>query len=177
MKKTGIIGIFIIILIICLAVILFYIVDLTMLSENTVGDANTVNNTALNTSSSNTTNDIKNENTVTTDNATNDVFYSKEEMGNAKYSKDQLNNFSIEIKGMTNDISKYINDMSKFETDIKEYMYKNGLVDANVLEVQRSEYQESTKRLGIVFKLNNKAEDKIRVIISENNNIDISDYK
>ena len=110
------------------------------------------------------------------DSTTNDVFYNKEETGNTKYSENQLDNVSIEINGITEDISKHIKNQSEFIKAIKEYIYKNGLVDATAMEVQKYEYQENTDRLGIIFVLNNTNENKLRVIVNANGKIDISDY-
>ena len=185
MKKTKLIGIIIWILIIAFIVILFFIANLTILKPQKGGDTN--NNTEINDENtnskniSNTTNENivssdKIENTTTTNN-TNDVFYNTEETGTARYSQDQLNNFSFELKGLTDDNLKYINNIDNFNLSLKEYIYKHGLVDATIGEVQKSEYQESTNRLGIIIKLNNPKEDKLRVIISSGDKIDISNYK
>ena len=73
-------------------------------------------------------------------------------------------------------VEKHIKIQSEFIKAIKEYIYKNGLVDATAMEVEKYEYQESTGRLGIIFKLNNPDENKLRVIINANGNIDISNY-
>lgn len=178
MKKTKILGILIFLLIIILIIVLLYIASLTVLNTNTL--ENSVNNidNSINIEKKenvlNNNNVIQNENNST--NNTNDVFYSQEEMGNAKYTKDQLNNFSIKINGINGEIKKYINDIDEFNFQIKEYVYKQGLVDATEMDVQKYEYQESTGRLGILFKLNNPNGNRLRVIINSNGNIDISDY-
>ena len=59
---------------------------------------------------------------------------------------------------------------------IKQYIYKYGFFDATIAEVQKYEYQDTTGRIGIIFKLNNPDENRLRVIINSNGNIDISDY-
>lgn len=191
MKKTKVIGILIIILVILLTIVLFFITDLTLLNTtsndeyvnttNNIEKNNVQNEVASNTvSNENSTNNTVNSNTNSTnssnDSTTNDVFYNKEETGNTKYSENQLDNVSIEINGITEDISKHIKNQSEFIKAIKEYIYKNGLVDATAMEVQKYEYQENTDRLGIIFVLNNTNENKLRVIVNANGKIDISDY-
>lgn len=194
MKKTKVIGILIIILVILLTVVLFFIADLTLLNTTSNDEyVNTTNNieknnvqdevTSNTVSNENSTNNTVNSNLNTTnstnssnDSTTNDVFYNKEETGNTKYSENQLDNVSIEINGITEDISKHIKNQSEFIKAIKEYIYKNGLVDATAMEVQKYEYQENTDRLGIIFVLNNTNENKLRVIVNANGKIDISDY-
>ena len=191
MKKTKVIGILIIILVILLTIVLFFITDLTLLNTTSNDEyVNTTNNieknnvqnevTSNTVSNENSTNNTVNSNTNTTnssnDSTTNDVFYIKEETGNTKYSENQLDNVSIEINGITEDISKHIKNQSEFIKAIKEYIYKNGLVDATAMEVQKYEYQENTDRLGIIFVLNNTNENKLRVIVNANGKIDISDY-
>ena len=191
MKKTKVIGILIIILVILLTIVLFFITDLTLLNTTSNDEyVNTTNNieknnvqnevTSNTVSNENSTNNTVNSNTNSTDSSndstTNDVFYNKEETGNTKYSENQLDNVSIEINGITEDISKHIKNQSEFIKAIKEYIYKNGLVDATAMEVQKYEYQENTDRLGIIFVLNNTNENKLRVIVNANGKIDISDY-
>ena len=191
MKKTKVIGILIIILVILLTIVIFFITDLTLLNTTSNDEyVNTTNNieknnvqnevTSNTVSNENSTNNTVNSNTNSTnssnDSTTNDVFYNKEETGNTKYSENQLDNVSIEINGITEDISKHIKNQSEFIKAIKEYIYKNGLVDATAMEVQKYEYQENTDRLGIIFVLNNTNENKLRVIVNANGKIDISDY-
>ena len=194
MKKTRLIGVIIFILVIALIIVLFFIANLTILKTDNQVDANNIVSNQINdnvnsvnqnvsVNSINNTNvneDIQNsvseENTVNNTD-TNDVFYNTEETGTVKYSENQLNNFSFEIKGISDEDLKYINDVDNFNLTVKEYVYKHGLVDATIGEVQKSEYQESTNRLGIILKLNNPNEDKLRVIVSSGNKIDISNYK
>ncbi len=194
MKKTKVIGILIIILVILLTVVLFFIADLTLLNTNNNDNyVNTTNDkgnsivqnevTSNNVSNEISTNNVVNSNgnatnlaNSTNESAFNDVFYNDEEKGNTKYNENQLDNVSIEINGITEDISKHIKNQSEFIKAIKEYIYKNGLVDATAMEVQKYEYQENTDRLGIIFVLNNTNENKLRVIVNANGKIDISDY-
>lgn len=196
MKKTRLIGVIIFILIIALTIVLFFIANLTILKTDNQVDANNIVSNQINdnvnsvnqnvsVNSTNNTNASVNENiqnSVSEENTvnntdTNDVFYNTEETGTVKYSENQLNNFSFEIKGITDEDLKYINDVDNLNLTVKEYVYKHGLVDATIGEVQKSEYQESTNRLGIILKLNNPNEDKLRVIVSSGNKIDISNYK
>ena len=170
MKKTKIIGFFIFLLIICLMIVLLFIANLTILKKDNSNTGNYENG--------NIKNEIANNESTTNNNSyINGILSVEEEVGGVEYSREQLNNFEFEIKGITNEISRYINDLDEFNIEIKEYIFKNGLVDATLAEVQRYEYQENTNRLGIVFKLNNPKEDKIRVIVNSNGKIDISEYK
>ena len=170
MKKTKMIGFSIFLLLICLMIVLLFIANLTILKSDN-SDLNSVGK-------ENTKNEIKTEDTAINNTSyINGILSVEEEVGGVEYSREYLNNFKFEIKGMTNDISKYINDVDEFFILIKEYVFKNGLVDATYAEVERYEYQESTSRLGIIFKLDNTDEDKIRVIVNPNGKIDISEYK
>lgn len=170
MKKTKIIGFFIFLLIICLVIVLLFIANLTILKKDSSNTDNYEN--------VNIKNEITNNESTTNNNSyINGILSVEEEVGGVEYSRDQLNNFEFEIKGITSEISKYIEDLDEFNIQMKEYIFKNGLVDATLAEVQKYEYQESTSRLGIVFKLNNPKEDKIRVIVNPNGKIDISEYK
>ena len=90
---------------------------------------------------------------------------------------DPTNNYSFEVKGITQEISKYIQDIDEFNKAIKQYIVDNHYVNVTNAEVQKYEYQESTSRLGIVFKLDNPKEDKIRVIVNPDGKIDISKYE
>lgn len=153
MKKTKIIGILVIILIICLSIVLTFLASITMLDEK--------NDTVTAKGNQNTENvDIFETNNVIEENINNNV-----------------KTFPFEIQGMTSDILKYVNDIEGLNTAVKEYIYKYGLFDVTVAEVQKYEYQESTKRLGIIFKLNNPNKDRLRVIINDNGKIDISNYE
>lgn len=196
-----IIGVLIIILTIILAIILFYIADLTMLStnksnsgDNTISEDNSsaVNNATI----SNTTNDIENNtitnstqnnvanneisdstqnNTITNNSsATNNIIGEKDTNETDIYFAEP--NYSIEINGITDDISKHIKNREEFNKELTKYVFDNGLSNANSMEVQKYEYQESTDRLAIIFVLDNPDEDKLRVIINSNGNIDISNY-
>lgn len=190
MKKTKVIGVLIIILVILLTVVLFFIADLTLLNtkndgnyaniitdnENNVQNEMTSDNISNESSTNNDVNSSRNSTNITNNSTTNDVFYNKEETGNTKYSENQLDNFSVEINGITDDISKHIKNQSEFIKAIKEYIYKNGLVDATAMEVQKYEYQENTDRLGIIFMLNNPNQNRLRVIVNANGKIDISNY-
>lgn len=170
-----IIGILIIILTILLAVVLFYIADLTMLkkegnNDNTINKINvnsikssdnnsTVNHNATNNTQNNVSNNIVGENDLNES----DIYFDK-------------SNYSVEINGITDEISKYIKDQNELKKKLIEFVWNNGLANSSSMEVEKYEYQESTGRLGIIFKLNNPDENKLRVIINANGNIDISNY-
>ena len=149
MKKTKIIGALIFILIIFLFIILTAIASITMLGNES--NANKIFNNSLNNDTSNVTNNTVNNNS-------------------------NVQTFSFELQGITSEMEQYIKDVNKLSESVKQYIYKYGFFDVTVAEVEKYEYQESTGRLGIIFKLNNLDENKLRVIINANGNIDISNY-
>lgn len=162
MKKTNIIGILILILLVILLVIILFIANLTLLKEK---DENEVINENSNNIIENST-----ENTNSSDNfsANNNVAKSVVPA--------TVDDFNFEVKGITPEISKYIENIEDFKKSIKEFVYKYGMVDATFAEVQKYEYQESTNRLGIIFKLNDPAGDKLRVIVDSNGEVSILYY-
>ncbi len=187
MKKTKIIGILIFILIICLVIILTVIASMTMLGDgkedneifnntnNSIGNVsnNMINNTNIsseNTNSSNVLNSIGNTNSISNTNET------ENNVNNELNINSNVKTFSFELQGITSEMAQYIKSEEKLTEAIKQYVYKYGFFDATIAEVQKYEYQETTGRLGIIFKLNNPDENRLRVIINSNGNIDISDY-
>ncbi len=182
MKKTKLIGIFIVILVCILFGLLIIMIDLKVLRNENINQ--TIDNTSINENKndSNVVNDnvtlgnqVENEqqNAMTEDEYI-DFYGDGEQIENMEYTPEQLNNFSFELQGMTDDILRYITDIEKFNQNIKEYIYKHGLVDATIGTVSKYEYQESTNRLGIIFDLNNPSNDKLLVIINANGSIDIT---
>lgn len=205
MKKSKVIGIIIFILLLCLGILAYFIIDLAggNLSEKiNISQTNEVENTAdltnsttISTNSTNNTisrnetnitdnNSISNmvnantssnitntsTNNTTNSSSSNDIF--GDDINN---DKNQANNGSFEIKGITNDILQYISDIDNFNIVVKEYILNN-FQNVTSAEVQKYEYQENTSRLGIILKLNNQNEDKLRVIVNQDGKIDISNY-
>ena len=152
---------------------------------NTDGSSLTNTSNSINTNSINQDTGITNGNLTEANNnlnqsTTNTVIdddFETDETGSAQYTPDSLNNFPFEWQGMTDEIAKYIKDMEELNTNIKKYFYDNGIIDATVVEVQKYEYQDATKRLGMIVKLNTPKGEKLRIIINENGTIDISELE
>jgi probable serine/threonine-protein kinase tsuA len=138
-------------------------------SENTNNTTNTVNSVE-NTNSSNVLNSIGNTNSISNTNET------ENNVNNELNINSNVKTFSFELQGITSEMAQYIKSEEKLTEAIKQYIYKYGFFDATIAEVQKYEYQETTGRIGIIFKLNNPDENRLRVIINSNGNIDISDY-
>lgn len=146
-------------------------------TSNTTNDI--VNNTITNSTQNNvannaTSNSTQNDTITANSSAMNNVIGEKDTNETDIYFAEP--NYSIEINGITDDISKHIKDQDEFNKELTKYVFDNGLSNANSMEVQKYEYQESTDRLAIIFILDNSARNRLRVIINSNGNIDISNY-
>ena len=144
----------------------------TNINSENINSTNTTNSVE-NTNSANLTNNIGNTSINNTDNNTNET---QNSVNNELNINPNVKTFPFELQGITSDMEQYIKDVDELSENVKQYIYKYGLFDVTVAEVQKYEYQESTGRLGIIFKLNNPDENKLRVIINANGNIDISNY-
>lgn len=176
MKKTKFIGITIFILVICLLGIIYFVVKLSNDSE--IGSSNQIDvNNLTEEEKENLIMQYESSEKETNTSILDENVNKEGETGNAKYSKEQLNQFSFEITGLTNEVKKYISDVDKFKETVKEYIYLNGLVDATAGNIEKYEYQENTNRFGMKLSLNNNDEDALRIIINlDTNKIDISEY-
>lgn len=76
--------------------------------------------------------------------------------GGAEYTTDELKNFEIKINNLDNDVKNKIKNYNKFILDMKEYMYKNGFVQADIAEYIGIKEEES--KMTIYFKLNDSNE-------------------
>ena len=113
---------------------------------------------------------IDDENVVDTNNIDDDyIFYHEDETGIAEYSKEELNRFEFNIIDIPNELQSYINNINDFNMNIKEYIYKNGLVQASVAK-------QETNVILITFSLNDENKTNLFVKINFNdNNMQISD--
>ena len=59
----------------------------------------------------------------------------KNKNGGSAYTKEELNNIDLQINGLTDEIKAYLTDSDKLETEIKEYIYLNGLIDTTVANI------------------------------------------
>lgn len=73
--------------------------------------------------------------------------------GGAEYTTDELKTFEIKINNLDNNVKNKIKDYNKFILAMKEYIYKNGLVQADTAEYIGIKEEES--KIIIRFKLNN----------------------
>ena len=105
-----------------------------------------------------------------------DIFYDEEETGVEKYTTSQLNNFSFEIKGMSNDLKNYINSEDSFYIAVKEFVYKHGLVDASTGNITKWELKKDSNKIVIYMVLDNKSKNTLLISVNLNNN-DINVYK
>lgn len=86
------------------------------------------------------------------------------EEGGEAYNDAQLNNFDITIERMEKEIEKEIKDMDDFELEFKEYIYLNGLVDANIATIES--YNINGNELKINFQLNNPSATKMTCTVN-----------
>lgn len=172
MKKTKLIGCVIIVLIICLIIVMLFIANLTVLKKNNIITNNNIDyNTKESVNNNVSENVTTEEENINLNTNSNSVLVSKD---NIPVSVDD---FSFDIKGVTEEMSKHIKNMDEFNKSIKEFIYKYGLFDATFAEVEKYEYQESTDRLGIIFKLNDPVGNRLRVIVNSDNEIDVLLYE
>lgn len=87
----------------------------------------------------------------------NDISYVQESGG--EYNSSQLNNFNFELVNMNEEVIKKIKEPDKFRKYMKEYLYKNGKIEADKAEYLS--YRTDNNFLVIKFKLNDKNETRI----------------
>ncbi|MBR2705586.1 MAG: hypothetical protein IKG14_00865 [Clostridia bacterium] len=88
-----------------------------------------------------------------------------EKGGTVEYSREILNHFDLKIIG-TSEIKKKANvDEEKFYIDMKEYLYKNGLVKAT--EAKYKDYESNNQFTIISYELND--ENRTTVFVKINN--------
>lgn len=91
-----------------------------------------------------------------------------EKGGPVEYTEEILEHFELRITGIS-EIKKIVNiNEEKFTIDMKEYMYKNGLVSAT--EAKYKEYEINNQFIVISFELNDKKKTTVFAKINENDN-------
>lgn len=76
--------------------------------------------------------------------------------GGSKYSEEQLNNFEFKITNMDSSIQNKINNYEMFSSKMKEYIYLNGLVEADNAKYLNCSMDEKNNKIILIFKLNDK---------------------
>ena len=75
------------------------------------------------------------------------------EEGGEEYNIEQLNNFDFKVTNLNSSVKSKIKDINQFLLDMKEYIYINGLVQANCAECIN--VKELSGKVVIEFQLNN----------------------
>lgn len=120
---------------------------------------------------------IKNIKSISTIKQEDYVIENEYKSGGKEYSPEQLKNLQIKITDMPKEVKEKINDEEKLITSVKEYMFFNGLVDANVAKCDNYKIDEEKKQIKMRFILNNDAKDILLAIIDLNSNeIKITNY-
>lgn len=86
------------------------------------------------------------------------------ETGNAEYSREQLKNVQTQIEGLSQEITSNIKDIDEFNTNLKEYIYLNGLVDATTAKVE--EWNITDNKLEIKIHLNDINNTTIKAVVN-----------
>ena len=73
------------------------------------------------------------------------------------YNRNQLNNFEFEVGNMTEEVTNKIDNIDEFKIQMKEFIYKKGLVQANKAKYIQNKQDEEGNIIAI-FKLNNTKE-------------------
>lgn len=84
---------------------------------------------------------------------------SKVQEGGEEYNSIHLNNFDFQIVNITKEVSDNIKDTYNFIYNMKEYLYKNGIVEANKAECIA--YNIENDKMMIKFKLNDEKETRV----------------
>lgn len=90
-------------------------------------------------------------------NDNNDI--SKVQESGEEYNSTHLNNFDFKLINISEEASKNIKDLNEFIYNMKEYLYKNGIVEAN--QAEYITYSIENKKMMIKFKLNDKSETRV----------------
>jgi len=93
--------------------------------------------------------------------------------GGIAYNENQLNNFTINIQGLTAEIEKKITNKKTFNLKFKEYIYLNGLVDAKNATIDKWQYKNNV--LYMILKLDDINQTSLIVKI-DSDNIEIAEY-
>lgn len=88
--------------------------------------------------------------------------------GGIEYNQNQLENFNINIIGITDEIKNSINNIDEMYLKIKEYMYLYGLVDGD--ELVLNNYNAENDIITLYFSINDSKNTNIKVVIDTINN-------
>ena len=88
--------------------------------------------------------------------------------GGIEYNQNQLDNFNINIIGITDEIKNSINNIDEMYLKIKEYMYLYGLVDGD--ELVLNNYNAENNIITLYFSINDSKNTNIKVMIDTINN-------
>ena len=80
--------------------------------------------------------------------------------------EEQVENFYVEIANLDNQTKNKIQNLNEFIIELKYYMFSNGKVEGNILEV--TEQKEENNKLKIKFKFNDPKQTKIIATINLN---------
>ena len=112
---------------------------------------------------------IKNINSLSTGEGEEEVIENEYPSGGAEYNPEQLNNLDINVTDIPQEIKEKVNEKDLI-TSIKEYMFKNGLVDATIAKYDNHRIDETQKQIKVRFILNNDDNNVLYVIINLNTN-------
>lgn len=97
-----------------------------------------------------------------------------EKNGGAPYTEENINNINLQIDGITDEMQEYLNDIDTFEYNIKEYVYLNGLVQADTATITNYNVENGTT-MNMVIELNDDKNTILNVVINlSDNTYDIS---
>lgn len=92
------------------------------------------------------------------------------EEGGEEYTKEHLQDIDFEVTNLSNNITSKIKNVNEFFLDMKEYVYLNGLVQANIAECIN--INESEGKIIAEFRLN----DPKKTIITATINLEDNTY-
>lgn len=96
------------------------------------------------------------------------------EEGGEEYSKEHLKDLDFEVTNLNSNIKSKIKDINKFLLDMKEYIYLNGFVQANIAECININEEEN--KMILQFRLNNPEKTIVLVNINlKDNTYEFSD--
>ena len=101
---------------------------------------------------------------INTKNEDENITIEERNEGGEEYNITHLDNFDIKIEGLSDEIEDQIKDLEDFQIQFKEFVYLNGLVDADIANV--ISYNINENELQIDFQLNNPNQTKMYCIIS-----------
>ncbi len=80
----------------------------------------------------------------------------------AEYDRSQLNSFDFQLTNIPQELEESI-DIEELTIQVKEYLYKRGLITANTGEIE--EYNNNGQSIELKIKLNDDANSEIKLTI------------